>query len=244
MTTRRAAGRVLLLTLLPGPLGAGRVGAGAGAGAGGEDPEPSLSLSDLAPYRAALEPKSKPKPGATAPAEPVTFRDLWDHPEAHRGRRVRCEGRVVRRFRQGAFGTFPPLTEVWAVSAAGDPFCLVFPTPAAAGPDPAPGASVRFEGTFLRRLRYQGGDADRLAPLVVGDRPPAVTTPAPPRPTRPPPGLAPPGAGLTRFEWPLGLLAAAVLALALARRHLLGPSRPPVRPRGDEEPPPEFVDSS
>ena len=64
----------------------------------------------------------------------VGFRELWDHPETYRGRRVQVEGRVVRRFRQGAFGTFPPLDEVWAVSPAGDPFCLVFPaTPEAGG---------------------------------------------------------------------------------------------------------------
>ena len=144
-----------------------------------EGRESSLSLSDLAPYRAALE----KRPGGTpTPAKAVTFRDLWDRPETYQGHRVRVNGRVVRRFRQGAFGTFPPLTEVWAVAPAGDPFCLVFPTPAGSGPaDAAPGASVRFEGTFLRRLRYQGGDTARLAPLIVGDGPPSVTTPAPPK---------------------------------------------------------------
>lgn len=229
MTRGGAAGRVLLMVL--GALVAGRVGADEGG-------EPPLSLADLAPYRAALEKKE----GASAPARAVTFRELWDHPDAYRGRRVGVEGGVVRRFRQGAFGTFPPLTEVWAVSAAGDPFCLVFPTPpsgSSAGPDPAPGASVRFEGVFLRRLRYQGGDADRLAPLIVGDRPPAVTTPAPPKPRL---GPASPGADLTRFEWTLGLLAAAFVALILARRHLRGPSPLPSRPQRDEGPPPEFVD--
>src|SRR4051794_33974791 len=109
MIPRRAAGRVLLLIL--GALAPGRAWAD-------EDREPALSLSDLTPYRAALETK-----GGAAPARAVTFRELWARPDAYGGRGVGVEGRVVRRFRQGAFGPFPPLTEVWTVSGAGDPFC-------------------------------------------------------------------------------------------------------------------------
>src|SRR5699024_4723036 len=97
-----------------------------GAAHAGEGREPALSLSDLAPYRAALE----RKPAGAAAA--VTFRELWEHADRYEGKRVRVQGRVVRRFRQGAFGTFPPLVEAWAVSPAGDPFCLVFPAPAPA----------------------------------------------------------------------------------------------------------------
>jgi len=203
------------------------------------DDEPGLSLSDLAPYRAALEGR-----GASAgPAVSVTFRDLWDHPDRYKGRRVRVEGRVARRFRQGAYGTFPPLVEAWAVSPAGDPFCLTYPAPADAGgnagggPDAAPGASVRFEGVFLRRLRYRGADADRLAPLIVGDRPPAVVAPAPARPAS-----GRPDTGAVWFEWALGLAAAAFVALALARQHLRGPSRRPTS--RDADPPPDFLDGA
>ena len=57
----------------------------------------------------------------------VKFRDLWNRPDVFRGRRVTVEGRVVRIFRQGPVGSFPPLAEVWITSPAGDPFCVVFP---------------------------------------------------------------------------------------------------------------------
>lgn len=199
------------------------------------DEDAGLSTADLAPYRAALA----GTPGG--PAVAVTFRDLWDHPERYQGRRIRVEGRAVRRFRQGATGTFPPLVETWAVSPAGDPFCLVFPDsgPVAVGPDPAPGASVRFEGVFLRRLRYQGGDAARLAPWIVGHRPPVVTAPAPPVAKAGVPGSR---GSLSRVEWTIGLLAAGFVALALARQHARGPSRRPQGRDRDRDPPPEFLD--
>jgi hypothetical protein len=208
------------------------------------DEESGLTLSDLAPYRSALEGKAEPTGG---PAVAVTFRELWDHPERYQGRRVRVEGRIARRFRQGAYGTFPPLVEAWAVSPAGNPYCLVFPAsrvnavePKAGGPDAVPGASVRFEGTYLKRVRYHGGDSERLAPLIVGDRPPVVTTPAPVRKPGDDPG--PSDGGWTRLEWMIGLIAAAFVALALARRHLRAPTRRPLRREPEIEPAPEFVD--
>ena len=39
---------------------------------------------------------------------------------------------------------------------------------------PEAGRRVRFTGTFLKMVRYEGGDVPRLAPLVVGDRVPSV----------------------------------------------------------------------
>jgi hypothetical protein len=196
-------------------------------GAGSDDT--GLSLADLASYRAALV---RPAEG---PARAVTFRELWDHGADFQGRRVRIDGKVARRFRQGAIGTFPPLEEVWATSPAGDPFCLVFP----AGKSPseaAPGASVRFEGTYLKRLRYHGADVDRLAPLIVGDRAPLVTITAP-RETSGSGGWA----GMGRGEWTIGLVVAALAAWMLAHRHLSGP---PKRVRRETDPPPEFVDGA
>ena len=49
-----------------------------------------LTLTDLAPYRAALEGKG----AAAGTAVAVTFRELWDDPGRYQGRRVRVEGRV------------------------------------------------------------------------------------------------------------------------------------------------------
>lgn len=122
-----------------------------------------LSSADLPAYRRALEP-------ASGPAEPAGFRDLWARPEAYQGRRVRVEGRVVRRFAQPPFGEFPALTELWVVTPDNNPLCLVYPTPDVEHDHL--GTTVTFTGTSLRRILYQGGDAPRLAPLIVGGRPP------------------------------------------------------------------------
>ncbi len=146
-----------LLTVLPALLPASSRG----------DDVSALSLADLAAYRAALTDDRNARAHSVVP---VTFRELWDHPETYRGRVVQVEGRVVRRFRQGPIGNFPALEEAWAVSPSGDPFCIVFPA-STQGSVLAPN-SVRFRGVFLRRIRYQGGDVPRLAPLIVGSRPP------------------------------------------------------------------------
>lgn len=148
-----------------------------------------LTLADLAAYRAALSGKAPGENAKTSdPPARVVFRDLWNQPDAFRGRRVTIQGRVERIFRQGPIGSFPALAEVWIVSRVGDPFCLVVPQEAGtsilpvndSGPQdshapaaiPAPGQAVRFTGTFLKMVRYSGGDGERLAPLVVGDQPP------------------------------------------------------------------------
>jgi hypothetical protein len=39
---------------------------------------------------------------------------------------------------------------------------------------PEPGQTVQFTGTFLKMVRYAGGDGPRLAPLIAGDRPPVL----------------------------------------------------------------------
>ena len=106
----------------------------------------------------------------------MSFRDLWDHPETWSGRRVQVEGRVVRVFRQGAVGSFPPLVEAWLATPAGDLFCVEFPrdeSPERKDEAFEPSRPVTFTGTFLKTIRYSAGDQARLAPLIVGDRPPA-----------------------------------------------------------------------
>lgn len=125
-----------------------------------------LSTADLPAYLDALE-------SSDQRAEPVGFRDLWEHPDRYRGHRVRVRGAIVRRFAQPAFGAFPPLTELWLRTPEDNPICLVYPTPSDVENAPVKvGGRVVFEGTFLRRIRYQGGDGPRLAPLVVGGSPP------------------------------------------------------------------------
>ena len=157
-----------------------------------------LNLADLAAYRAALrgQPTADNAQATDAPRQ-VHFRDLWDQPDTFRGRRVIVQGRVERIFRQAAVGSFPPLAEVWIASPAGDPFCVVFsPRETNAGDDqsastnrpdktarrlnrrdappatPAVGKTVRFTGTFLKMVTYAAPDGKRLAPLIVGERPP------------------------------------------------------------------------
>jgi hypothetical protein len=155
-----------------------------------------LSLADLAAYRAALAGKPTADLARSSdPPAPLAFRELWDRRDSWRGRRVKIEGRAQRTFRQGPIGSFPPLVEAWITSPAGDPFCLVFPqvndTGISTGDHPgleisAPskrvpelGQDVQFTGTFLRMVRYTAGDGARLAPLIVGDRPPVSTRESP-----------------------------------------------------------------
>ncbi len=188
-----------------------------------------LTVADLAAYRVALTETST----SDTPPVPITFRDLWSHPETYQGRRVQVEGRIVRRFRQGAFGTFPPLVEAWAVTPTGDPFCLVFPDPGAGDrTTPASTTSVRFAGTFLKRIRYQGGDMPRLAPLIVGPRPPvALARPSDPAEVR--------QKNPSWLDGPIGLVITALVALILARQCLRRPVRRPL----DRDPPPDFLTS-
>lgn len=179
--------------------------------------------ADFAGYLNALE------PGDAPPAVDAGFRDLWERPGDFAGRRVRVAGRVERRFRQPAHGAFPALTEAWIVDPAGNPLCLVFPSVPGAG---EPGRDVAFEGTFLRRIRYAGADAERLAPLIVGPDPPAES-PAPGPPAEPV-GL-PDASGLD--PWIAGALAALVIVL-LGLQHL---RRRPASSPLLSGPPPEFV---
>lgn len=193
-----------------------------------DDAPPSLSIADLAAYRAALAPGSGP-----ATAEPVTFRDLWDHPERYQGKPVAVAGRLVRLFRQPGVGQFPPLAEAWVTSPRGEPFCLVFPAePSAAVP--GVGGEVAFRGTFLRQVAYRGGDAERIAPLLVGSSAPTIAPGA---------GSAGPGGGMLlgdshERDWLIGFGAAVGVAWILLRRRLARPIAP-VEPLG---PAPAFVD--
>ena len=126
---------------------------------------------------------------------------------------------------------------------------------------------VRFTGTFLKTVRYAAGDGDRLAPLIVGDRPPE---PQPAggvhgEPVEPStsagevlraiggveregrPGTARPA--WAAGDWFLGLGLAAMAALVIAGQHLRGARlrhRAARRPRladGDRpDPPLHFVE--
>ena len=149
MSVRRSVGATLLLAgvLLPGHRVPGN--------------DAPLALADLEAYRVALA----AKPDDSAPT--VGFRDLWERPSTYSGKAVSVEGRLARLFRQPGVGEFPPLAEAWVVTPSGDPFCLVFPLPEGR-PSPEVGAQARFSGTFLKRVEYKGGDAPRLAPLIVG----------------------------------------------------------------------------
>jgi hypothetical protein len=161
---------------------------GCGAWSFADDTEPTrqLSLVDLTKYRAALAGKATAEDAKSSDTPVrVSFKDLWNRPDAFRGRRVTIQGRAERIFRQDPVGSFPALAEIWIASPAGDPSCLVVPQESGTGispkydhdlegratPPQIPklGQTVRFTGTFLKMIRYAAGDGDRLAPLVVGD---------------------------------------------------------------------------
>jgi len=188
----------LKLTLLVGVTLVATLGTWVYSRADELDAKNKLTLADLADYQAALAGKPIAK-GARMTDTPrqVRFRDLWDQPDTFRGRRIVVQGRIARIFRQPAVGSFPALAEVWITSTAGNPFCLVFPqneltdsnderngtnhpeTQSRArnqrdttrlGPDV--GTTVHFTGTFLKMVTYAASGGNRLAPLIVGNRPP------------------------------------------------------------------------
>jgi hypothetical protein len=240
--------------------------------AGDDDQESShqLSLADLTGYRAALSGKpTADRAKATDPPSEVKFKDLWNRPDVFRGRRVVVEGRVMRTFRQGAVGTFPALVEAWITSPAGDPYCVVFPQPgttddkrpgsgdvkvAHAGGDqsaelPGAGQMVRFTGTFLKMVRYAGADATRLAPLVVGDRQPALVASEPVERQADNALFSPSRGSRSVIQvgfWAIGLAVAAMVAVMLARWHLSAPSGVAARRAKSADmtpdPPLEFVE--
>ncbi|MGO9463255.1 MAG: hypothetical protein ACLQIB_28990 [Isosphaeraceae bacterium] len=267
--------------LVAGVLVAAALGSWAHCRAGDFDTTDKLTLADLAAYRAALSGQpTADRAQATDPPRQVRFRDLWNQPDAFRGRRVIVQGRVERIFRQAAVGSFPPLAEAWIASPAGDPFCVVFApreTTAEedepdgtkprerAPPTPGLGRTVRFTGTFLKMVTYAAPDGKRLAPLVVGERPPLykpdsnkgddaawlredaaeVLGTIGGRNSQPRHDQGPP----LPASWALALTLAALVAGIITWQHL----RPPVRRRrscrqgqglpGDDEPPLEFINS-
>jgi hypothetical protein len=165
-----------------------------------------LNLADLVSYRAAL--LGKAASDGTHAAEPparVVFNELCNRPDSFRGRRVIVDGRIVRIFRQGSIGSFPPLAEMWIASPRGELYCLVFPQECDAsvsavadhGPNstgafpttehsgagsarsqaiPELAQAIRFTGVFLKLVRYEAGVGKHLAPLVVADVPPVLVT--------------------------------------------------------------------
>ncbi len=204
-----------------------------GVGNGLAQDDAPLGLGDLAAEHDALSGKQGPGPAVAA-----SFRDLWEHPDEFRGRRVRVAGLVVRAFRQDAVGSFPALVEAWIEQPPGDLLCVLFPAPRRAV-DAWKGAAVSFEGVYLRRVRYKA-EGDRLAPLVVGSAAPTVEKPAPAETAEP-----------AAADWPnpavvLGLLvAAAALGAILAWRSLAAPAgrrgRRAGGRRNDPDPPLEFL---
>ncbi len=241
-----------------------------------DDPETShqLSLTDLAGYAAALS--GKPTAEAARETDPpfrVKFKDLWNRPDRFRGRRVTVEGRVMRIFRQGPLGSFPALAEAWITSPAGDPFCVVFPQDGSNGQKeavpgdpasvraeeekgaqnnggmPAQGRVVHFTGTFLKMVRYTGADTNRLAPLIVGDaRPVPIPTERIERnkDSALPRATDDGDAAIKLTYWALGLAAAGLVAVGLARWHLRGPILPSRRHMKSADlgpdPPLEFIE--
>lgn len=200
------------------------------------DDVPSVSLADLPEYRDALE----RQPDPSTPAQAVTFRDLWEQPESYRGKAVRVEGRVVRRFRQPAVGTYPPLTELCIVGPSQDPLCVVFPTPdealnAEAARACELGTRVRFEGTFLKTIRYPAGDEPRLAPLVVGPQPPA-------RYEGDPLEGHLPGSPFSVLDWAVGLAVGGLVVVLLVRQVLSRPVRRAAESPDPLGPTPHFTD--
>lgn len=187
-----------------------------------QDDRTGLAPADLPAYRAALRGE-----GLSTP-QSARFRDLWERPREFRGRTVRVEGRVLRRFAAPSSGDLPRRVEAWVATATDDLICLVYPGVPGQGSAAAGGEGVAFEGTSLGLIRYKGGDVVRRAPLVVG--------PVPPRSIRAARPGTPSSFG-SATDWAVAGFAAAVLLVMLGRARLGRLTRP----RPENGPPVEFV---
>jgi hypothetical protein len=207
-----------------------------------------IGLADLPAELAALSGKSEVSGQPNSQPPPVVaFRELWDHRNKWQGSRVQVEGTIARIFRQDAVGSFPPLAEAWLSEPEGNLLCILFPQSNAHTGSlhtqseyaiPETGRVIKFTGTFLKTIRYAAGDEPRLAPLIVGDRPP-VPTSSPPNAERndvatalrsigtspeTSPGWAKTNGSWSFGGWLLGLALGLVTAVILAWRHVRKPS--------------------
>jgi hypothetical protein len=173
-----------------------------------------LPLADLPGYKAALE--APPSPAAPR----VRFRDLWDHPDDFRSRQVRVDGRPERSFRAPASGELPPRSEWWLATESDDLICIVFPDSGQASPPKD--VRVQMSGTSLGLVRYRSGDVTRIAPLIVGPKPPTAIPES--KSSRP---------DDRTLDWVAASCLAAVVAIVLARIHLRARPKPPVEPASD-----------
>jgi hypothetical protein len=185
----------------------------------------ALSLADLPAYRQALLPILP----THAPDRNTSFAEIWPDPAPFRGRVVRVEGVVVRRFEQPAVGQFPALTEVWIEDGDKNSICATYPT---VQPPLRMGDRVRFTGTFLKMLSYRA-DVDRLAPLIVGATRPEVVAVAQS-------GILPWELLGSRANTLVSIGAAAVVIAVLATQF----ARRPVPKQTHSGPAPEFVDGA
>ena len=100
-------------------------------------PGSRLGLADLPAAHGRPSRGRRPIDGAAGRgrhSRPVSFRDLWDHPDdLARAAGDGPRDRVVRVFRQEAVGEFPPLVEAWLSTPEGRPPLRGLPQPGQAG---------------------------------------------------------------------------------------------------------------
>lgn len=170
-----------------------------------------LPVDEIPAYREALRDRD---PGDGVP---VPFLELWNGANRYRGQRVAFTGRIARRFRAEPSGDLPARVELW-LEQGGNLVCAVVPeTPETLQRT----GRVTVRGTSLGIIRYAAGDAVRLAPLIVGSRPP--------EPSDRPPAAS--GATWDSASWGLAIAAILLVTFVLAIRHA---RRPPPRRAGTE----------
>ena len=157
------------------------------------------ALIDKTPIRPARErrlrgppragPRDAPRELAADARRDVFYTHLWERPELYRGVPVHLEGtaKVLPHEVNPGFTPRAKLFEAWFVTPENRPFPYVVmfeDAPAGLPVGHDLNQRVTFDGYFLKLLRYQAGDADRAAPLLVGRlrRLAADGTPAPPVP--------------------------------------------------------------
>ncbi len=206
---------------------------------------PRLGLDELAAYRQALQ----GKPAATLANDlelPVAATALMLEQNAPRyqGRRVVVEGRVARAFHQPALGDFPALVELWLTDPKGHLCCVVCPdsqTASTASPAAPVGETVRFTGTFLRKVGYPSERGERHAPLIVGPGPTERLEPAADWSDRR--AQSPPPSAWTPLGWLIALPAAGVIVLwGWWSRSVAKPRKARIDDDSHGDPPIQFIE--
>jgi hypothetical protein len=134
----------------------------------------AIGLRDMAAYRMLLERARETPPAELArkSRRDVLSYQIWERPEHYRGVPIHLLGTVLRVLTyETKLSPRGRLYEAWMVTSDSqrNPYVCVFEDAPKGFPiGDQLNERVVFNGSFLKLMRYQGGDSLRVSPLLVG----------------------------------------------------------------------------